>query len=67
LAWVSAKMARQYRRFAVRSKYQSKWYRRPLAVTIYVNANELRFLSHSMGSRLRESLHIVRALFHPRG
>jgi hypothetical protein len=36
-------------------------------VTIYVNANELRFLSHNMGSRLRESLHIVRALFHPRG
>ena len=28
--------------FTFRSKYQSKWYRNPLALTICVNANELR-------------------------
>jgi hypothetical protein len=30
----------------VKSKYQSKWCGNRLALTIYVNANELRFLSH---------------------
>jgi len=33
-------------RVSVRCKYLSKWCGNPLALTIYVNANELRFLSH---------------------
>ncbi len=35
-------LARAAKSSAFKSKYQSKWYGNPLALTIYVNANELR-------------------------
>jgi len=49
-----------------RSKYQSYWYGNPVALTIYVNANELRF-SPISGQPFAPCQHKVRASFHPRG
>jgi hypothetical protein len=47
-------------------KYQSKWCSTPLALTIYVNANELP--SSPQNGRPRAScLHICEAWFHLRG
>jgi len=38
-----------------RSKYQSKWCSNQVALTIYVNANELHFSPTWMGSRARHA------------
>jgi hypothetical protein len=47
-------------------KYLSKWWSNPLALTIYVNANELQ--SSPVHQRpFAPRLHEYQATFHPRG
>jgi type IV pilus assembly protein PilB len=50
------------RKPAVKSKYLSYWCSNPVALTIYVNANELRF-SPTYGQPFALCLHKVQALF----
>jgi hypothetical protein len=45
---------------AFKSKYQSKWYGNPLALTIYVNANELRFSPNDLTAICAIACSIVR-------
>jgi len=52
--------------FHVKFKYLSYWCSNPVALTIYVNANELRF-SPTNGQPFALCLHKVQARFHPRG
>ena len=51
----------------VRCKYQSKWYGNPVALTIYVNANGLRFSPINVGSRLRHTCTKCVVFIRPRG
>jgi type IV pilus assembly protein PilB len=50
------------RKLAAKSKYLSYWCSNPVALTIYVNANELRF-SPTYGQPFALCLHKVQALF----
>jgi len=47
-------------------KYQSYWRSNPLALTIYVNADELKFLSQPAAVRANACAK-RQAMFHPRG
>jgi hypothetical protein len=55
------------RQLTFRSKYQSYWYGNPVALTIYVNANELGFSPNDWQRFASVPAQVSGVSFHPRG